>query len=69
VNEGRLEAVQMHCGERIQAQSKFRLRIELYAVVFGLLVFQALLMKKPPLDMLVTVLTVVYIGRLCTALA
>jgi len=48
---------------KLRGKTRFGLRLELYGVGFGLLASQVLLMKIPPLDLLVTVLVVWYISR------
>ena len=46
---------------KLRSKTRFGLRLELYAVGFGFLASQALLVNMPPLDLLVTLLIVLYL--------
>jgi uncharacterized membrane protein len=46
----------------LKGKTRFRLRLELTLIVFGLLASQVLLLKAPPLELLVTLLVVLYIA-------
>jgi hypothetical protein len=48
---------------KLKSKTRFRLRLELYLVAFCMLLIQALLLKVPPLDLLVTLLALLYLSR------
>jgi uncharacterized membrane protein len=52
----------------LKGKTRFRLRLELTVVVFGLLGSQALLLKVPALELLVTLLVVLYISAVAKEL-
>jgi hypothetical protein len=47
----------------LAGRTRFRLKLELFIVGFGFLLSQALLVRVPPLDILVTALVVLYLSR------
>ena len=52
----------------LKGKTRFRLRLELTGVVFGLLASQALLLKVPPLELMVTLLVVLYLSAVAKEL-
>jgi hypothetical protein len=48
----------------LKRRSRFRLTLELQVAIFGLLAAQVLLAKMPPVDLIVTLLTVLYLFQI-----